>query len=653
MENLRIWIESPAHRRKMITLTSGGLIIVALIAGELLAQMAQRHALMITAAVIAGSDIAWRAWHALRNRHISIELLVTIATVGALVIGEYWEAAAVTFLFMLGAYLEARTMSQTRRALQSLLDLAPISAVVVRDGQQIEVLPHEVKTGEIVLVKPGAKIPVDGEVVSGRGVVDESAITGESIPLEKITGDRVFAGTINQDGLLKVEAQGVGADTTLARIIRRVEEAQEEKAPTQRFIERFARWYTPAIIALSTLSLLLTGDVELALTLLVIGCPGALVISTPVSVVAGIGQAAKKGILIKGGEYLENAGKISAVALDKTGTITQGKPRLTDIIVLESVPVMAGSADMLSDLDTAPLNSGEWSRPQQEILRWAAIAEAGSGHPLARPILTEATALFKVPDAADFENHTGRGIQATYQGHTIQVGSPDFMRVVGVRSHPDTQFQLEQLSTAGKTAVVVALNGLEIGILGIADRPRQAVSDMLSRLKAIGIERVVMLTGDDHRTAQAIAREVGIDDVHAELLPEHKLESIRQLQQEGHVVAMLGDGINDAPALAAADIGMAMGAAGTDVAIETADIALMADDLLKVPEAIGLSKATLRNIRQNVIIALLTVGTLLAGVLLGQVHMAGGMFIHELSVLVVVLNGMRLLRANPGVQPRT
>lgn len=631
----------------MITLTSGSLIVFALIAGEVFAQVALHHTLMITAAIIAGSDIAWRAWHALRNRHISIELLVTIATIGALVIGEYWEAAAVTFLFMLGAYLEARTMSQTRRALQGLLDLAPVSATVVRDGQQIEIMPHEVKTGEIILVKPGAKIPVDGEVVAGRGVVDESAITGESIPLEKITGDRVFAGTINQDGLLKVEAQGVGADTTLARIIRRVEEAQEEKAPTQRFIERFARWYTPAIIALSAVSLLLTGDVELALTLLVIGCPGALVISTPVSVVAGIGQAAKRGILIKGGEYLENAGKITAVALDKTGTITQGKPRLTDIVVLASTPVLAGPADMLPDPGAAPLAAGNWSLPQQELLRWAAIAEAGSGHPLARPILAEAASLFEVPDADEFENHTGKGIQAVYQGHRIQVGSYDFMRTADIRANPDTQAQLERLSTAGKTAVIVALDGVEIGILGIADPPRQTAPAMLNSLKAIGIKRVIMLTGDDRRTAQAIAREVGITDVRAELLPDHKLDAIRQLQQEGHVVAMIGDGINDAPALAAADIGMAMGAAGTDVAIETADIALMADDLLKIPEAIGLSKATLRNIRQNVTIALLTVGSLLAGVLLGRVHMAGGMFIHELSVLVVVLNGMRLLRTPP------
>ncbi|NLX09586.1 MAG: cation-translocating P-type ATPase [Chloroflexi bacterium] len=641
MSTIRQWFEHPAQRRKAITLTSGLLIAAALFSGEVLAQTTLRHALMIAAAVIAGSDIAGRAWNALRHRHVSIELLVTIATVGALAIGEYWEAAAVTFLFMLGAYLEARTLNQTRRALQTLLDLAPASAVVLRDGQQVEVLAYEVAAGETVLVKPGAKIPVDGAVIGGRGIVDESAITGESIPLEKTEGDRVFAGTINQDGLIKVEAQGVGADTTLARIIRRVEEAQEEKAPTQRFIERFARWYTPAIIALSAVSWLLSGDIELALTLLVIGCPGALVISTPVSVVAGIGQAAKRGILIKGGEYLENAGKISAVALDKTGTITQGAPRLTDIVVLAAEPVAAGGV-------AGPEQASGWSAPQQAILRWAAIAEAGSGHPLARPIMAEAEALFDVPHADAFENHTGRGIEATYGMHRIQVGSPDLMSAAGISTGPDAQRQLEQLSAAGKTAVVVALDGAAIGILGIADRPRPAAADMLRRLTAIGVGRVVMLTGDNPRTAEAIAREVGIHEVRAGLLPEHKLEHIHQLQREGHVVAMIGDGVNDAPALAAADIGIAMGAAGSDVAIETADIALMADDLLKIPEAIGLSKATLRNIRQNVMIALLTVGSLLAGVLLGRVHMAGGMFIHELSVLVVVLNGMRLLYIKPG-----
>lgn len=645
MKQFRTWIEQPAQRRKIITLVSGSLIALSLILGELFGQTGLRHILMIIAALNAGSDIAWRAWQALRNRHISIELLVTIATVGALLIGEYWEAAAVTFLFMLGAYLEARTLNQTRQALQDLLDLAPVNAIVLRDGQQIEVLAHEVKQSELVLVKPGAKVPVDGEVVGGYGAIDESAITGESIPMEKTTGDNVFAGTINQDGLLQVKALGIGADTTLARIIRRVEEAQEEKAPTQRFIEWFGSWYTPAIIVLSAVAWILSRDIHLALTLLVIGCPGALVISTPVSIVAGIGQAAKRGILIKGGEYLENAGKISALALDKTGTITQGRPQLTDIIAL--IPAMAGPAEksQVSGADTAI--TSRWTAAQQDVLYWAAIAESGSGHPLARPIMAEASALRETPIADDFVNHTGRGIQVSYQGHDIRVGSRDLMQSAGIEAHPDTNNHFERLSRDGKTAVIVAVDGIELGILGIADPPRSTATVMLDRLKANGIDRVVMLTGDAHRTAHAVANTVGISEVRAGLLPEDKLEHIRQLQREGYVVAMVGDGINDAPALATANIGIAMGAAGTDVAIETADIALMADDLLKIPEAIGLSKATLRNIRQNVLIALLTVTGLLIGVLLGKVHMAGGMFIHELSVLVVVFNGMRLLRINP------
>ncbi len=640
MKRFQSWIEQPAQRRKLIVLVSGGLIAVALVAGELPGWAGLRDALMTVAALVAGSDIAWRAWNSLRNRHVSIELLVTIATVGALLIGETWEAAAVTFLFMLGAYLEARTLSQTRKALQGLLDLAPASAIVLRDGQQVEVLAYEVERGETVLVKPGAKIPVDGVVTAGYGAVDESAITGESIPMEKTLGDRVFAGTINHDGLLQVEAVGIGADTTLARIIRRVEEAQEEKAPTQRFIEWFGSWYTPAIIGLSAVTWLITRDVELALTLLVIGCPGALVISTPVSVVAGIGQAAKRGILIKGGEYLENAGKISAVALDKTGTITQGKPQLTDIVAL--APALAGPARMTQAANASA--DSRWSAPQQDVLYWASIAEAGSGHPLARPILAEANALYEVPVADDFTNITGKGIRVRYQDHDIVVGSRDLMRETGIEANPETQAHLERLRAEGKTAVIVAKDSVELGVLGIADPPRSTAPEMIARLKAIGIDRVVMLTGDDTRTAQAIAAKVGITDVRAGLLPDDKLEHIRQLQREGHVVAMVGDGINDAPALATANIGIAMGAAGTDVAIETADIALMADDLLKIPEAIALSKATLRNIRQNVAIALVTVTGLLAGVLLGQVHMAGGMFIHELSVLVVVFNGMRLLR---------
>ncbi|MEJ2706489.1 MAG: cation-translocating P-type ATPase [Anaerolineales bacterium] len=650
MQKLRIWLSNPRERRKGMVILSGALILGGLAAGQLFGLQDLRSLLMTLAAVAAGWDIALRAWNGLRTRYISIELLVTIAAGGALLIGEFWEAAAVTFLFILGAYLEARTLSQTRQVLQQLLELAPSTAIVLREGRQVEVLPHEIQQDETVLVKPGAKLPVDGQVIEGRSAIDESAITGEPMPEVKTQGSSVFAGTINQNGLLHVRATGVGADTTLARIIRRVEEAQEEKAPTQRFIERFSRWYTPAIISLSGLVFLLTQDVELSLTLLVIGCPGALVISTPVSVVAGIGRAAKSGILIKGGEYLENAGKISAVALDKTGTLTQGQPRLTDVIVLQRsalrVPTSPATGDSL--LIESQTVGAEWTEGQQDLLWLAAIAEAGSEHPLAVPILEAADTLSRddpLPVADAFEAFTGKGVRARYQDSEILVGSQVFMEEMEVLLDGDVRERLARLKEDGKTAVVVARDGFTLGILGISDPIRSAAYQVIERLRKTGIERIAMLTGDDPVTANAIAREAGIEEVYAGLLPEEKLNVIRKLQNQGHVVAMTGDGINDAPALAAADIGIAMGAAGTDIAIETADIALMADDLNKIPQAVHISKATLKNIRQNVAIALATVSALLIGVLLGEVHMAGGMLVHEASVLVVILNGMRLLRA--------
>jgi Cd2+/Zn2+-exporting ATPase len=642
-----IWISDPLRRRQALTVVSGALIVAALVAEHLAGRPAIAGAMMAAAALLAGSDIALRAYQALRGRHVSIELLVTIATAGALVIGEAWEAAAVTFLFMLGAYLEARTLSRTRRALQELLDLAPVTAVVLRDGQQVEVSPGAVLPGESVLIKPGWKVPVDGTVIDGHAAIDESTITGEAMPVEKTAGDRVFAGTVSQGGLLRVQATGVGADTTLARIVRRVEEAQEAQAPTQRFIERFARWYTPTIIALSGVTFLVTRDVELALTLLVIGCPGALVIATPVAVVAGIGRAAQRGILIKGGAFLERAGQISAVALDKTGTVTRGRPQLTDVVALQPAVVPAYGMDEKEDgINPGGVGArGRWTAAQQEVLRWAVIAEAGSEHPLARPILAEATALGETPHADQFEHVPGRGVRAVYQGHGVAVGTRELMDDLRIAVDPAVREELNRLSTEGKTAMLVALDGAVLGVLAMADVLREGMPEMLARLRQHGVERIVMLTGDDRRTAEAIARAAGISEVAAEQLPDDKLAAIRRLQGEGHVVAMVGDGVNDAPALAAADIGIAMGAAGTDVAIETADIALMTDDLMKIPEAIRLSKATLRVIRQNVGVALLVVAGLLLGVLLGQVQMAGGMFIHELSVLLVIGNGMRLLRS--------
>jgi Zn2+/Cd2+-exporting ATPase len=632
MSRLSGWIQNPQQLRKVLVIASGSLIISALSAEYLGGRPALGNVLHAAAALAAGWDIARRAFNSLRSRYASIELLVTIAFVGALLIGEFWEASAVTFLFIFGAYLEARTLSRTRQVLGDLLDLAPITAIVLRNGRQVEVMPHEVVPGETVLVKPGARLPVDGEVLAGYSAVDESAITGEPVPSEKTSGSPVYAGTVNQQGLLQVKATGVGADTTLARIIRRVEEAQEAKAPVQRFIERFAHWYTPAIVILSVVVYASSRSIELALTLLVIACPGALVIATPVAIVAGIGRAAKGGILIKGGEYLENAAKISILAVDKTGTLTRGMPRLTSIIPLcgeEGYPDQG------------------WSPAQQEILFWAAAAEAGSEHPLAHAITQAGEGLEQdepLPQASEVEARAGKGVVASVEGKQVAVGTPGLMHELGIDLPEQAEAILHELRKDGKTGVLLAVEDRVLGALGVSDPVRSSAREMVRQVKGAGVEKVIMLTGDAEITAQAVARQVGIDEVYAGLLPEHKLEVIERLQAEGHVVAMVGDGINDAPALAAADIGIAMGAAGSGVAIETADLALMADDLLKIPVAIRLSRATRRTIWQNLAIALATVGILLPGVLLGEVHMAGGMLVHQASVLVVILNGMRLLR---------
>jgi Cd2+/Zn2+-exporting ATPase len=639
MKVLTNWYIDPKQRRKVLTILSGTLILVGLAARLNSGLLDLGNFLLVISAVAAGSDIVGRAWVNLRNKAFSIELLVSIAFIGALVIGEFWEAAAVTFLFIFGAYLEARTLSRTREVLGDLLDLVPAMALILRDGRQIEVPAHEVSLDDILLIKPGTKVPVDGTVIEGISAVDESAITGEPIPEEKSEGDLVFAGSVNQNGILKVRATGIGSDTTLARIIQRVEQAQEEKAPTQRFIERFAQWYTPAIIVLSIVAFVISRDIELSLTLLVIGCPGALVISTPGCIVGGSAIADKKGILIKGGEYLENAGKINVVALDKTGTLTQGKPQLVEIQVVD------GQGEPLPSNEIKHNAEYKWSEDQKTVLHWAGIAEVNSEHPLARPILTEANLYELVPEPDEFELLIGKGVVAHYQGKQIGVGTSDLMQNLNIQINSKVNQALELMKSDGKTAVLVSVEEKIIGILGIADPIRENARELVTNLKQIGMQNVVMLTGDDRITAEAIAKEAGIVDVYANLLPDDKLAIIQKFKLAGKVVAMIGDGINDAPALATADIGIAMGVAGTGIAIETADIALMADDLSKIPQAIALSKAVLRNIRQNVIVALVTVSALLAGVLLKEVHMAGGMLIHQASVLLVIINGMRLMRA--------
>jgi len=644
-----------ASRRRLVMLVSGALLLLGVGTGELAATEALRQPLLVAAALVAGADIARRAFEGLRRRQFTIDLLVTIAAVGALIIGEAWEAAAVTFLFVFGAWLEARTLGRTRQALSSLLELAPLTALVMRGGEPVEVDPSEVRVGETVLVRPGARIPVDGIVREGRAAVDESAITGEPMPAEKGGGDAVYAGTVSRDGMLLLEATGVGADTTLARIVHRVEEAQEARAPVQRTIERFAAWYTPSIVVLAVLGGALTGRVELALTLLVIGCPGAMVIATPVAIVAGIGRAARRGILVKGGEYLETIGRVGTVAFDKTGTLTRGKPVLTDVVALQPAMVEAGDvAAAAVGAAAAGAEAGDArgefvsSGPAEDaVLRWAAIAEVGSAHPLARPIVEAARAVLDepIPHPEHGEAVPGQGIRARWQGHAIDVGTPALLDGLGIAIDADARARLASLQDAGKTAMLVAVDGEAIGLLGVTDVPRANAAEVTAELRRIGVRRLAMLSGDNPRTAATVAQSVGIDEVHAGILPEGKLEWIRARQAEGEVVAMVGDGINDAPALAAADVGIAMGAAGSDIALETADVALMADQLERIPEALRISRATVRVIRQNLVIALLTVAALLAGVFAGHVDMAGGMLVHQGSVLVVILNAMRLMRA--------
>ena len=612
------------HGRWAVPALAGYAIALSLAATHVFGAPQWGDLVMVLAAAVAGAPVLVKAVRALRARVIGIDLLVAIATIGAIVIGNYWEAAAVTFLFAIGHALEAATLTKTRSALAELIAVAPDLAIVLRDGEQIEMAAEAVSAGETVLVKNGAKVPVDGVVIGGSGAIDEASITGESVPVEKLVGDRVFAGTISMGGLLQVRARAVGAGTTLAGIIRRVEEAQDANAKAQAFMDRFSKWYTPGIVLLAAVAGIVTGNIDLALTLLVIGCPGALVISIPVSIVAGIGRGARDGILIKGGEFLETSARIDVVALDKTGTITEGRPQVVDVVAL---------ADGFSD---------------DEVLGLAARAEAGSEHPLARPVL-EAAAGRGVP-VRDLPEHVepmpGKGIVAIVDGARIAVGNLALLASEAVTDGDiaSAASVVDRLAARGTTPMLVLRDRMLIGVIAVADQIRRDAAEMVTRLHRAGVRKVVMLTGDVATVAEAVGRRVGIDEVRSGLLPEDKLAAVQEWQRRGHTVAMVGDGVNDAPALAAADIGVAMGVAGTGVAIETADIALMTDDLLKMPQAISLARRTVNNMRQNIAIALATVALLLAGVLFGGVTMSIGMLVHETSVLIVIVNAMRLMR---------
>jgi Cd2+/Zn2+-exporting ATPase len=605
-------------QKSHVTWISGVLLLAGFLAWATGFSGAQAG-ILIAASVVAGTPIAYRALMALRYRTFSIDLLVTIAVIGALIIGEYVESAVVAFLFLFGAYLEQRSLERTRTSIRELVEATPSRALLLQHGNEVEVDVDEITEGDIVLVKTGDSLPVDGSIIEGEGHVQQAAITGEPVPVRRAVGDEVFAGTTLENGYLKVRANKVGDDTTYAQIIELVEDAQDAKAPRQQFLDRFAAVYTPLIIVAAVVFGLVTQNVELALTFLVIACPGALVIATPVAIVAGIGNGAKRGVIFKGGDAVERLAKVDTVVLDKTGTLTRGAPQLTGVTSL------SGSED--------------------NLLRLAASLEQASEHPLARAIVAAAQSRnLTLSDPEQVEITRGVGISGLVNGKTVTIGSSRSLD--GMSVSDSLIWEAAAAESSGATVSYVVADGQILGYVTIADQLRAGAKEAIASLHRGGIDRVVLLTGDNPRAASHVANIAGIDEFHAQLLPEDKVDHVQLLIDEGANVAMVGDGLNDAPALASADVGIAMGA-GTDVSVETADVVLAGNRLDQLAHAQRLARKTVRLMTQNTVIALGTVALLLLGVVFERVGMSIGMLVHEASVLAVILNALRLTRWEP------
>lgn len=585
------------------------------------------YLLGITAGVWFVLPKAWRAAVSLRP---DMNLLMAIAVVGAASIGEWFEAATVAFLFSVSLLLESWSVGRARRAIAALMDLTPAMARL-RDenGNDVEVSPEEVSVGQRFIVRPAEKIPLDGQVLRGRSEVNQAPITGESVAVAKAAGAQVFAGTINGDGVLEVECTKPAGDTTLAHIVRMVGEAQSRRAPSEKWVEKFARVYTPVVMTLAAVILivppLLLGGAWLdwlyrSLVLLVIACPCALVISTPISVVAALAAAARNGVLIKGGVYIEAPATLKAIAMDKTGTLTEGKPAVVDVV---------------------PLNGHD----ETELLELAAALESHSNHPLARAIVGAAHQRgITIPEADEFAIIQGKGAIGRINGKPYWLGSHRYLEE-RKQETPAIHEQLESMQHAGRTVVAVGNESHVCGFITLADTLRPTAAETLKQLRALGIERLVMLTGDNQGTAEAIASEAGIDEVHAELLPEDKVNAVETLVDKYNQVAMVGDGVNDAPALGRASLGIAMGAAGSDAAIETADIALMSDDLAKLPWLISHSRRTLAIIRQNITFSLAVKGLFVILTFAGYASLWAAISADMGASLMVIVNGLRLLNS--------
>jgi Zn2+/Cd2+-exporting ATPase len=619
------------NRELALSLVAGALLVVGAV-GEWFFGLPRPAAIAVYALSygFGGYDLVRHWVGALRNRRVSLDigLLMLLAALGAAALGEWAEGALLLFLFSLAHALEHYALGRARNAIRALSDLAPPHARVLRGGRELEVPIDQVTPGETVVVRPAERIPVDGEVRQGRSAVDQSTITGESVPVEKTGGDEVFAGTINGDGALEVVTTRAAGDRTLDRVVQLVEEAQTRKAPTQQFTERFARVFVPSALAAVVLVMTvppLLGWLDWstafyrAMALLVASSPCALALGTPATVLAGIAQGARRGVLFKGGAHLEHLGSIRALALDKTGTLTFGEPEVTDLLPARGVD-------------------------EEELLRVAAAVERRSQHPLARAVVRRAEdAALALPEAGELQSFTSRGVRSSVDGEPVEIGNLRLWDGEAEAPTAEVREMVARLEAAGRSVMAVRHGARWLGVIGVADRPRAAVGEMISRLRHLGVGPIVMLTGDNRGVAEAVGWEVGVDAVHADLMPEDKLVLIQQLRERHGEVAMVGDGVNDAPALAHASVGIAMGGAGTAVALETADVALMADDLCRLPFAMGLSRQARAIIRQNLFIALAVIAFLVVATVTGFVGLGLAVAVHEGSTLVVIANALRLL----------
>ncbi|EEI61735.1 heavy metal translocating P-type ATPase [Enterococcus faecium] len=605
-------------KKNVITVISGLLIVLGFFSHFVLENVGLSEWSLIIASVFGITPIAIQAFQAMKVKVISIDVLVSIAAIGALFIQNYEESAIVTFLFLFGHYLEQRTLNQTRSAIKELTDMAPESALVqTEDGEFEEVDVDDVDEGDVLLVKTGAKVPVDGTVLTGEGYINEASITGESVPVTKTEGSEVFAGTILENGTIQIRADKVGEDTTFGKIIELVEEAQDSKSEAERFIDRFSKWYTPTVLVLAFIVWAMTQNVELAITILVLGCPGALVIGVPVSNVAGIGNGARNGVLLKGSEVINDFSKVDTIVFDKTGTLTVGNPEVAETEV--------------------------YGDNVEKAYSYLASVETESDHPLAKAVLqhTGKVELFPVEDTDVVK---GGGIVAQVDGHRIAVGNVALMEKENVQLSKKAQKDVKQFEKNGNSLVLTAVDGELKILMGIRDQIRPGVKQDLQELKNLGVKDLVVLSGDNQGTVDRIARELNLTEAHGHMLPEDKAAYIEKLQQKGHTVAFVGDGVNDSPSLALADIGIAMGS-GTDVAIETSDVVLMNSNFSNLPHALGLVKATANNMKQNIVISVGVVLVLLTSVFFSEwMNMSIGMLVHEGSILVVIFNGMRLMK---------